>query len=139
MNNQVDMRGPGTIQLTCSGQPIKNLEYINQSVQLTAVETRLERRVTATWLMLLAIACGQKSGDHDRKIDPDGCVPISDSESLPGAPPEGSDPYFQKYLDANGIAIMGSAKVCDRAVQASCSLKQVIVMAQLICCLLREN
>ncbi len=70
-------------------------------------------------LPLLLAACGGHHDGSSREPGPDGCPATASEGALPSSPPAGTDPFYAKYLDANGIPILGSSKVCDRALQVA--------------------
>jgi hypothetical protein len=45
------------------------------------------------------------------------CPPTQASEPIVTAPPPIYPAFYQKYIDANGIAILGDAETCDRSLQ----------------------
>jgi hypothetical protein len=43
-------------------------------------------------------------------------APLASAQSHVGKPPSWADPFYTKYLDARGVAVMGSPNVSDRAI-----------------------
>jgi hypothetical protein len=49
-----------------------------------------------------------------------GDYPAASCETTPTDAPRGTDPFYEKYLDGNGIPVLASAAVSDQALKAAC-------------------
>ena len=49
----------------------------------------------------------------------DSCPNSSSDDPNVSQPPSNFSPFYQKYIDASGIAIVGSKSVCDRSLQVA--------------------
>jgi alpha-glucosidase len=76
-------------------------------------KTRPGLTITLAVVGALAIAVSAAAPTDAKQA----CPPTQTDAPSVGAPPATYPPFYRKYLDANGVAILGDAAVCDRSLQ----------------------